>query len=363
MNLNENSIARVTAQESLTIEKQVALIELTETTQSLSVVTVNNTAAQTIVSLPKAVLQQFSNVVALQVAPTTVSNPPTAASGLTPAGKAVEINLLSADGSYQHQLDAFVTVTITYDPAVAPGKENLLRVFTYNASSGEWVNLGGTVNQANQTISFNTNHLSLFAPMVVASVSTTPVKKALIEVKLPDIEKHWAKKEIYELVSKGIMRGVGPGKFAPEKKVTRAEFSAMLANAFRLPGGAYAPIFNDVRYRDWYSSSVMKAFFNGYISGYGQNFAPARNINKQEMAAILVRILGQTKVNMDNSQLKKYRDTGKINAWAKSATTKAVGAGLIWGNITTGQLQPQAELTRAETSVSLYRLLKIMRKI
>lgn len=43
---------------------------------------------------------------------------------------------------------------------------------------------------------------------------------------------HWASTYIERCVSKGIVSGMGGGKFEPDNNLTRAQFITMLVNAF-----------------------------------------------------------------------------------------------------------------------------------
>lgn len=66
-----------------------------------------------------------------------------------------------------------------------------------------------------------------------------------------DIGSHWAKDYIKELYAEGIVNGVGENCFEPDKKVTRAEFLAMI---FRTQQGfkkEYDNTFSDVSPDAW----------------------------------------------------------------------------------------------------------------
>ena len=52
-----------------------------------------------------------------------------------------------------------------------------------------------------------------------------------------DTENHWAGEAIEFVTEKGIMNGIGDGKFEPERKMTRGEFLAVAARTFRQTSG------------------------------------------------------------------------------------------------------------------------------
>ncbi len=54
--------------------------------------------------------------------------------------------------------------------------------------------------------------------------------------KFPDTNGHWAEKHIDKLAEYGIVNGYSDGTFKPDNPVTRAEVSAMIANALSVMG-------------------------------------------------------------------------------------------------------------------------------
>ena len=60
------------------------------------------------------------------------------------------------------------------------------------------------------------------------------------------------------LASLGMVEGVGGGKFAPERTITRAEFTVMAMRFARLPEGGENP-FSDVTSSDWFYDQVVGA--------------------------------------------------------------------------------------------------------
>ena len=65
--------------------------------------------------------------------------------------------------------------------------------------------------------------------------------------------------------SLGMVEGVGGGKFAPERTITRAEFTVMAMHFARLPEGGENP-FSDVTSSDWFYDQVVGAVQYGWIT-------------------------------------------------------------------------------------------------
>ncbi len=175
-----------------------------------------------------------------------------------------------------------------------------------------------------------------------------------------DIAGHWAKANIMEMVTKGVVTGVDNDHFAPNKNVTRAEFAALISRALKLKEGTKQP-FGDVKAGAWYYDTLKSAYDAGIITGISSNvFAPNKSITREEMTTMLMRAKSYTtgtKVEaLPNFSLKKFNDEGKISEWAKGSVGFAISSGLMEGR--SGSLfAPKEHATRAEAAVVIKRLL------
>ena len=101
----------------------------------------------------------------------------------------------------------------------------------------------------------------------------------------------WYARAVETLASLGMVEGVGGGKFAPERTITRAEFTVMAMRFARLPEGGENP-FSDVSSSDWFHDQVVGAAQYGWITGYTDGtFRPEATITRAEVAAITNRLL------------------------------------------------------------------------
>ena len=97
----------------------------------------------------------------------------------------------------------------------------------------------------------------------------------------------WYARAVETLASLGMVEGVGGGKFAPERTITRAEFSAMVASALNLRRSDSAP-FSDVDPSAWYAGAVNAMAAKGFLSGDGDGrFRPEDTISYEEMVTVL----------------------------------------------------------------------------
>lgn len=121
-------------------------------------------------------------------------------------------------------------------------------------------------------------------------------KSAPAEVHFGDVAAgSWYAGAVETLAARGILCGVGGGKFEPERRVTRAEFAAM---AMRFAVGAAeeeANPFRDVAETAWYRDAVVGAVGFGWIAGYPDgSFAPDAAITRAEAAAVINRMLARS---------------------------------------------------------------------
>jgi len=167
-----------------------------------------------------------------------------------------------------------------------------------------------------------------------------------------DLEGNWAQDEIRLMAARGIVKGLAPGKFEPNRKVTRAEFVTMLARAFGWTGGDAKVQFKD-RIPGWAQSTVNAAVSRGVVKGYEDDtFKPQRVIARAEMAVIMDRVLALPK----SKESLGFRDKNLIAPWARSAVANAVTEGLLKGN--EGKFRPLDTATRAEATVVIYRMME-----
>lgn len=220
------------------------------------------------------------------------------------------------------------------------------------------------------------------------SVDPEPVP----EIVLTDIEGHWAENYIRDLVSKGIISGMGDGTFAPESKITRAQFVKMIAcaagvtdfsalpDAGAAAGSADIPDvdFTDVKADDWHRDYINWAASHGIVKGMSETaFAPDAQITREQMAIIIVNFAEYKGIDLGRSydqesdsdldaDLKMFADASGISSWAADAVGTAAKAGIINGSDITdasGRIykvfRPQSSATRAEAAKMIYAIVNL----
>ncbi|WP_339252829.1 polysaccharide lyase family 8 super-sandwich domain-containing protein [Paenibacillus sp. FSL P2-0136] len=172
---------------------------------------------------------------------------------------------------------------------------------------------------------------------------------------LTDIAGHWAEASIREAVKQGIITGYPNGSFQPNRNVTRAEFTVMLAKALKLQNIEAALSFKDSdRIGSWAKTAVAQAAALGIIQGdNNSNFRPDAPMTRAEMAVMLARALHLAPV----ARSAGFTDDRDIPAWAVGAAAEMKKLGLMQGK-GNNSFFPKDAATRAETVTVLLRMLE-----
>lgn len=236
-------------------------------------------------------------------------------------------------------------ISIPYKPS--PGENVNAIVVYYIDSNGELIPVRGSYDAATGTVNFIVNHFSQY--MVGYN-----------NVKFSDV----ADNSLYAsavtfMAARGIVNGVGGGRFAPESNVTRADFLVMVMNAYGIkPDANISDNFTDAGNKN-YAPYLGTAKRLGLTSGIGNNkFAPEANISRQDMLVILYRALnklGELPTAQTGRSLASFSDANQIAGYAKDAIKLFVEAGVVSGS--SKALNPKAMSKRAEVVQVLYNLL------
>ena len=167
-----------------------------------------------------------------------------------------------------------------------------------------------------------------------------------------DVDKHWAKTFIDDVVAKGLVQGMPPTTFEPNTKVSRAMVVTVLGRLDEtiatLEGGDTP--FTDVKDQNaWYAKYVAWAAKNGIVKGYEDNtFKPNGEVTRQELAAIIGRYLYTYKhITPKAGEAVTFTDEAKIAEWAKDDVKRLVEEKILSGR-EDKSFDPTATATRGE---------------
>lgn len=184
-----------------------------------------------------------------------------------------------------------------------------------------------------------------------------------VTVSFKDIDNTWAKPYIEALAAKEIVKGKTADTFAPNDKITRAQFALIIARALDLEKQEFQGTFTDVtKEMEGFVYEVEAANRAGIIQGDTGKFNPNAAITRQQMATMIVRAIEYKDASLlkDVETTVEFADAAQINDYAKEAVQLAVGLGIIDGDVVKGQkvFAPKAHATRAHAVKMVYNMLE-----
>ena len=139
----------------------------------------------------------------------------------------------------------------------------------------------------------------------------------------------WYATAVNTLASLGLVEGVGNNQFAPERAITRAEFTVI---AMRFTNGDVSGenIFSDISANDWFYDQVVGSIQYGWITGYEDGtFRPNTTIARAEVTTIVNRMLGRSAdvdyVDRHKDDLRLFPDVSQ-DYWAYYQIVEATNA-------------------------------------
>lgn len=168
---------------------------------------------------------------------------------------------------------------------------------------------------------------------------------------------YWANPFITELARRDIIAGFPDGTFRPDQPVTRAQFAAIVREAFEKAPERNAVNFNDVPATYWANSAIQEAYTTGFMSGYpGNRFAPEQNIPREQVLVSLSSGLDYTANNADNLN-QYYNDAENISDYARAPIAAATQRAIVVNYPNTQFLNPTRPATRADVAAFIYQAL------
>lgn len=171
---------------------------------------------------------------------------------------------------------------------------------------------------------------------------------------------HWAEEEIDFVTARELFVGTGGGKFSPDATMTRGMVVTVLGKLWEADIENFTDSrFTDVSRDAWYASYVEWAAEKGIVNGVGHSqFAPDKAVTREEFSVIIANFTKLTGsiLNETTAEPINFVDNSNISTWAKDSVTAMQQAGIINGkgnNI----FDPIGTATRAEVAVMLQRLI------
>lgn len=183
-------------------------------------------------------------------------------------------------------------------------------------------------------------------------------------VSFSDTENHWAQSFVDLAAAKGLVEGIGNGKYAPDKKVTRAEFATLLVRSLgRGISEAGSVAYVDVKPEAWYADAVAQAKELGLLDLVsGASFHPDQPLTREEMASMLAAVVALDKrptatkeVNSNDS----YKDMEIVNPAYQEDVRLMIKMRIMTG-ISEDSFDPKGQVTRAQAATVFIRTLQAL---
>ena len=168
----------------------------------------------------------------------------------------------------------------------------------------------------------------------------------------------WYAEAVMALREKGVMNGVGGGRFDPEGVFTRAQLATVLYRLAGEPAVQGEDSFSDTIPGAWYADAVLWASRSGIVNGYGSGlFGTNDPATQEQLAVMLWRSAGSYVLGSE------YADpAGAENAassWAFDAVRWARVDGLLTDAV---PFAPARPAVRAQVADMVFRYLQLLER-
>jgi len=174
----------------------------------------------------------------------------------------------------------------------------------------------------------------------------------------------WAKPSIDFVTEREIFLGTSQYEFSPNESMTRAMLVTAIGRLYERSYGSVSGVsnFSDVDTNAYYAKYVAWANEKGIIKGIGGNkFAPNDKITREQMAVIMLNFANHLKKADVTDGSLVYADSTSISSWAMDGAKYCQETKVITGR-DGGNFAPQESATRAEVAAVIERFIKTIVK-
>lgn len=206
-----------------------------------------------------------------------------------------------------------------------------------------------------QTTSLTVAGFSIATVAVLSQGAIAAEKDQFTDVSL----NYWARPYIEQLAQRNIIAGFPNGTFKPTEPVTRAQFAAILRQAFDQSRTREYRSFSDVSSDSWAVPAIKEAYETGFMSGYANGqFRPEQKIPRVQA---LVSIASGLRLRPDdrsvNASLNQYLDAAQIPEYARPGVAAATQNSIVVNYPNLKYLNPNEVTTRADVAAFIYQAL------
>ncbi len=171
-----------------------------------------------------------------------------------------------------------------------------------------------------------------------------------------DMPNDWSTSALEAAVKNGLLTGDN-GYIKAADNMTRAEMATIMVRACGATRMEDISSFTDVKPEDWFSEAMSKAVAMGAFKGSDNKLNPNSPITRQEAFVVLSRVFGTAVASsVDKTVLDSFKDKNKIDSWATKDVAAIVEQGYVAGS--NGYINPLDNISRAEFAVVMDRMVK-----
>jgi hypothetical protein len=184
-------------------------------------------------------------------------------------------------------------------------------------------------------------------------------------ITFPDIQNHWARREIEYLATLGYLTAYQTGFFVPDNTISRGEMATILVRATQTPVTQFSAYtsssFHDVPKNYWALGYIESAHKSGLVIGYPRKFyRPTNTITRAEAIMALMRLANIPPATVygpvDIDVPETHWAAGYISAFKTSGLMPSAWQGQQ-------RFYPNQPITRAEVTAILARIGRINTEI
>jgi len=211
------------------------------------------------------------------------------------------------------------------------------------------------INSSPQSAPFSTSNESSPLPLVTPAEQKSVIPPPIAFNDVPT--DFWATRFINTLSARGIIKGFPDYTFRPNQPVSRAEFAAILQQAFDTELSQNSIPFKDVSHQYWATPAIDRAVGTGFLKGFpNQTFQPQQKISRVQVLVALVSGLNLKQPAKPSQVLSIYKDRNDIPQYAIDQVAVATVHGLVISN-NQKVLAPNQAATRAEVAAMVHQAL------
>lgn len=181
------------------------------------------------------------------------------------------------------------------------------------------------------------------APIVISAPATA--------ANFVDVQGHWARPFIEALAAENILSGYSDRTFRPDQPVTRAQFAAMIEQAFD-ENNVQLPRRFDNEAADYWAS---RDFTNGRSSN--RQLRLSDQLSKVQVLVALANGLRLYPSGSVANTLNFYTDASQIPEYARDSVAAATQKGIVVNYPDVADLEPSKAVTRADVAAFIYQAL------